>query len=101
MCFNQHVVFKDAFPESFIRSVHDACSVLDACLPFSFVVAPIIPINFSVAVSEVHLIVSFVNMPICPGEDSISVFVILKIFALILISVARPFLPHAMSMPQP
>jgi len=74
--------------------------MLDPIKPFSFVVTAVIPVHFSEIASEILFVVSFIDVAACPCKDTVSVFFILNILALVFVAVSRTFFPHSVSFPQ-
>jgi hypothetical protein len=68
--------------------------------PFSFVVTAVIPVHFSEIASEILFVVSFIDVAACPCKDTVSVFFILNILALVFVAVSRTFFPHPVSFSQ-
>lgn len=68
--------------------------------PFPFVITAVIPVHFSKIASEILFIVSFIDVAACPCKDTVSVFFILNILALVFVAISRTFFPHSVSLSQ-
>lgn len=59
--------------------------MLDAVDPMTFINAAISPIHLTVALSDIHVIIPFIDVATFPSELTIPVFVIIKIVSDVLI----------------
>lgn len=94
----ENVVFEVSFLLLAIRKDHAAQSVLYASNPLTFVHATISPQHLTVALSLVLLVISFIDVARCPGENAFAVLLVLLIFTLVCVagldvSGATPFTP--------
>ena len=94
---DKHIIFKGAFLIAWSRHIDFSFSMLYSIFPLSLIEASIIPVHFTIAISTIISIVSFVNVSTGPCKNAISWLFIVRILSLVLITIASPSLPQPMS----
>ena len=88
----ENVVFKVPVFDPTIREVHYTFSVLDTLLPLSYVLGAVGPVHFSLSLSFIVDIVSYIDISTLPCEIAVTIFLIKHVHSFKSVTVSTLFL---------